>query len=214
MNNGRLEIEILRLTNLSSASDFDPLFKNRGISARFAAGPQEIGTPDILIIPGTRNAIGDYRRIKDAGFTQKIKRILRNGSVVLGIAGGFEMMGQKIIDIKQSESGLSQSEGLSIFNCVTRIMPSVACGKVDFQWAEGASGDTFRGFESHKGRTKYLDGCTPLFRIVRKDGREVEIYDGAVSEERNAFGTYIHGVFDNNAFCEAFFDMVIKRRRN
>ncbi|MFH1847850.1 MAG: cobyric acid synthase [Candidatus Omnitrophota bacterium] len=211
----KVAIEILLPPHASNLTDFDPLVNEAEVSVRFVKMGEAIGDPDLLILPGTKNTIQDIQFLKREGYIDSIKRALKKGSLILGICGCFQMLGKKVIDIKGSESGLSKCEGLSLFNIVTRIMPSKVTSQVEFE----ALGDTLpgsnkkglcalKGFEIHLGRTKYLKGSKPLFKITKRGNREVEITDGAVNEDGNAFGTYIHGLFDNDTLRNTILNMV------
>lgn len=220
-NSAKLNIEILRLPRATNLEDFDPLFEENDVITRFINMGDTVGDPDLFIIPGTKNTILDYQHIKKAGYLTQIKRLVKKNRVLLGIAGGFQMLGTKIIDIKGSENMLSKSEGMGFFQIVTRIMPSMVDSEVCFeplpdklrqQYEENT--EKLSGFEIHLGRTKYLNGSQPMFRITERDGIEVEIFDGSVNESGNVLGTYIHRIFHNAQFRNRFIQSLRERRGN
>jgi adenosylcobyric acid synthase len=213
--NRKISVEVLLLPHASNLADFDPLRGEPGLNMRFVKMGERIGDPDLFILPGTKNTLLDFQSIKKAGYANEIRRLLKKKRAILGIAGGFQMLGTKIIDIKGSEYGLPQSEGLGFFYIVTRIMPSKISCRVQFEplaerlAARGRKGcDSYSGFEAHLGRTRYLNGAHALFKITKRDGVEVEISDGAVNEDGNVFGTYIHEIFKNDRFRKTFMGMV------
>ncbi len=217
----RVSAEVLLLPGASNLSDFDPLLRDEDIDLRFIESNDEMGSPDLFILPGTKNSILDMQYITRNGCANKIRHLSKAGSVILGICGGFQMLGAKIIDIKGSESRLSKCEGIGFLNIVTRLMPSRVDSTVKFEPINNKIAKSidiplkgFSGFETHTGRTKYLNGSRPLFRITSRDEKEVEIYDGAVNEERNVFGTYIHRIFDNDVFRKGFIRAVLDIRAN
>jgi len=214
----QVNIEVLVLPRASNIGDFDPLRSDPSAYVRFVRMGEELGSPDIVILPGTRNTILDYQHIKKAGYVGKIKELARKKAIVFGIGGGFQMLGTKIIDIKGSESHLSQTDGFCFLPIVTRIMPSEVSSEVRFDTIENnlikdGPRANMKGFESHLGRTKYLNGSKPLFRIIERHKKEVAIFDGAVNEEAGAAGTYIHGVFHNDLFRHYFLDCARERKQ-
>jgi adenosylcobyric acid synthase len=222
MNRGyseKIDVEVICTPGMSGTQDFAPLHREEGINLRYVKKGERIGEPHLLIIPGTRNTIRDLVYLKRNGYADKIRRLSKDNTVILGISGGFQMLGTKIIDIKGSESYFSKCDGLSFFNIVTRIMPNKQDFKVKFVTINGRAfgiedetGVPFSGYETHAGRTKYLKGSSPLFNIIKRGRTAVEIPDGAVNQECNIFGTYIHGVFRNENFRERFLKMVQRRK--
>ncbi|MFH1753454.1 MAG: hypothetical protein ABH875_04660 [Candidatus Omnitrophota bacterium] len=215
----KIDIEVLILPRASNLSDFDALAASQDVNLRFVNMGQNIEDPHVLILPGTKNTLLDYQYLKRAGYTNQIRRLAKKGRIIFGIGGGFQMLGTKIIDIKGSEYGISQSEGLGFFQIVTRLMVNIVSHAVEFQTLPGPLADRMNdtnsahsGFETHLGRTKYLRGSRPLFNITKRDGIEVELSDGAVNEEGGIFGTYIHRVFENDAFKDGFIGLAKTRR--
>ncbi|MEE8359396.1 MAG: hypothetical protein V3S04_00555 [Candidatus Omnitrophota bacterium] len=214
-----IDIEVLLLPHASNLADFDPLTACPDVNLRFIKMGQKIGDPHAFILPGTRNTLLDFQDIKKMGYTNEIRRLAKKGRTILGIGGGFQMLGTKIIDIKGSEYRLSQSGGLGFFQIVTRIMVMMVSHSVEFKPLSGGplsekiggSNNAHTGFETHLGRTKYLNGSRVLFNITKRDGIEVEVADGAKNADGNIFGTYIHRLFENRGFREGFIEMVKQR---
>ncbi len=208
-SDGKINIEVLYLPHISNFTDFDPFLKEEDVNLRYVKMGEKIGNPDLLIIPGTKNTIQDLVFLKRAGYTDKIRSLAKNGLSVMGICGGFQMLGTKIIDIKGSESSLSKCDGLSFFNIVTRLMPSKVTSQIEF---EGYGLSSLSGYEIHLGRTKYLNGSKSLFKITKRGQRKVEIPDGAINEKGNILGTYIHGIFDNDNFRSVFLNILREKK--
>ena len=207
----KIAIEILYLPHISNFTDIDLLAAEKGVALRYVKMGEKITDPDCLIIPGTKNTISDYTYLKKYGYTQEIKTAVKRGVMLIGICGGFQMLGRKIIDIKGSESNLSQCEGLGLMNFVTRLMASKVVSQVKVRPSErlrfvdaSLAEKELSGYEIHTGRTKYLSGSAPAFKITSRLKTQTEIDDGAVSESGNVWGTYIHGLFDNASFMLAF----------
>lgn len=214
-----ISIEVLYLPHISNFTDFDPFLKEEDVGLRYVKMGEDIGRPDLLIIPGTKNSIRDLLCLRKMGYVNKIRSLAREKRFIMGICGGFQMLGTKIIDIKGSESHLSRCEGLSYLNIVTRLMPSKITTQAEFAPLEDSlfafdrrKRDTLYGYEIHLGRTKYLKGAKPIFKITRRNSQEVEIPDGAINEEGNVFGTYIHGIFDNDAVRNTFLNIIREKK--
>jgi adenosylcobyric acid synthase len=204
-------VGILRLPRASNIKEFDPLLADGRFEVNFIEMGEELDDPDLFIIPGTRHTISDFQEIKGLGYPAGIKKLTKLGSRILGIGGGFGMLGVKIIDIKGSEMGFSRCEGIGLFDIVTRIMPSEVVSDVEFEPLEntlsrsGATGlDGLCGFENHRGRTRYLKGSAPLFRITKRGSEEIDVHDGAFGSGGKVLGTYIHGLFGNNGVRDFF----------
>lgn len=202
-----IEIAIIKLPGASNLSDFTILSKEENVKLSFIQAGDKIGVPDLLILPGTKNSIQDFLYLKREGYADTIRSLAKRQTMIMGISGGFQMLGAKVIDIRGNEQMPSKCDGLSFFNIVTRLMPSKVTSKVEFLPLKNTSTKNddcesyvLSGYEMHLGRTKYLKGSQPLFKIIKRDSKEVEIFDGAVNKEGNIFGTYIHGIFDNTAF--------------
>jgi len=203
----KINIEILYLPHISNFTDFDSLSSEEDVNLRYVKMGESITNPDLLIIPGTKNTISDFQYLKRDGYINQIKSSIKKGAMLIGICGGFQMLGLKIIDIKGSESGLSQTEGLGLINFVTRLMPSKVVSQVKALAQDRlpfvdskACAEKLSGYEIHIGRTKYLKGITPAFKIISRLDKETEIDDGALDSTGQVWGTYMHGIFDNDSF--------------
>lgn len=214
----KINIEVLYLPHISNFTDFDPLQKEDDVALRYVRMGEEIAEPDILIIPGTKNTISDLVYLKKAGYADKIRGLAKKGTFIIGICGGFQMLGRKIIDTKGSESYIAKTDGLSLFNIVTRIMPSKVTSHVEFSALRNPrfqiKGPSWplTGYEIHLGRTKYLKGSQPLFKITKRGKSAVDIPDGAINKEGDVIGTYIHGIFENDAIRNALLNTVRKKK--
>ena len=206
-----VDIAVIKLPMASSLKDFSLLSKEGGVTLKYVEKSGKVGNPRLLIIPGSRDTIRDITFLKESGIADRIRELeKKKKTVILGISGGFQMLGSKIIDIKGSEYRLSKCGGLNFLNIVTRIMPSCVASDVEvlptknFDSKIGGPNGCINGFETHSGRTKYLNGSEPIFMIKKRDGKNVEIPDGAMNKKGNVLGTYIHGIFDNENFRKRF----------
>lgn len=219
VDRNKINIEVVRLPHMSNFTDFDSLSREKDVALKYIKTSKQISNPDLLIIPGTKNTISDFCYLKREGYINKIKNCVRHGAMLIGICGGFQMLGLKIIDIKGNESGLSQCEGLGLLNFITRLMPSKVVSQVEAiaQPALSFAGSTnstnkLSGYEIHTGRTKYLKGSVPAFKLTKRLGTEIEVDDGAVNHNNQVWGTYMHGIFDNDSFRTSLLNHIRQKK--
>jgi adenosylcobyric acid synthase len=197
---GAFRIGVIRLPHISNYTDFNPLECLPGVSVEYL---QDADAPafDLLIIPGTKNTIADLQWLLSHGFKEMIAATLERGGWVLGICGGYQMLGQSIRDPHGVEAG-GAVEGLDLLPVETELEQS----KITVQ-SEGRSfiGPAVRGYEIHVGRTKHVKPVTAF--LTKSDGTA----DGAVAGR--VAGTYFHGVFENADFTRVFLSNIAESRR-
>jgi adenosylcobyric acid synthase len=190
-----LEVAVIRLPRISNFTDFLPLMNQADLAVRYVKTARELGRPDVIILPGTKNTMEDLLWLKKTGLAVEILKCKHQGSSVVGICGGYQMLGQKLIDPDGVESDHQEQDGLGLLPMVTRFIANKKTvrteGKPLAEWAGTAP---VEGYEIHLGRTRLTGQAAPLFQL--SDGR----MDGAVSEDGEVWGTYLHGVFDNHSF--------------
>lgn len=198
-----IDIAVIRFPRISNFTDFDSLKLEKDVRVRFVDKVQSFGKPDLIILPGTKNTIGDLKFIKENGIANAITNFERGGAMVFGICGGYQMLGKEIKDPENSESNLSQINGLGLLDASTIFMS----GKDTYQVkASFNAGNIFNvkcditGYEIHMGETTLLNETTPFLKIKERSGEKVNLEDGAVSCDGNVIGTYLHGIFDNDEF--------------
>jgi adenosylcobyric acid synthase len=197
---GAFRIGVIRLPHISNYTDFNPLECVPGVALEYLNQP-EIGTIDLLIIPGTKNTIADLRWLIDRGFKQLVVDTLERGGWVLGICGGYQMLGNKVSDPAGAEEGGTQT-GLGLLPVDTEL----ELNKVTIR-STGRSflGPIVDGYEIHMGRTAGAKSVDPF--LVKENGEE----DGAVSGR--VAGTYFHGLFEGSEFTAKFLTLVAESRR-
>ena len=209
---GLIDIAVIRLPRLSNFTDFNPLERLEEVTLRYVSSARELGNPDLIILPGTKNTMGDLRWRRQSGLENAILKHAAAGGCVAGICGGYQMLGRSISDPGGVEGGGSMA-GLGLlptetvfFGEKTRTRVSGkfdACGG-DFAPMAGAP---FEGYEIHMGRTTHVEGG-PILSFRTLDGAAHT--DGAAAG--NVWGCYIHGIFDR-AECAAALVNCLRRRR-
>jgi len=206
-----LKIEVLALPHISNYTDFDPLEHEPGVELRYIRNGQGFTRPDLIIIPGTKNTLADLRYLWDYGYAQKIKDFRARGVPVLGICGGYQMLGQRVVDPHKIEAEGGTQRGLGLLPTETGFSPDKQTAQVEAECCLPFYQGPVKGYEIHMGKTYSLsEEQQPAFRIKRRSGLEADEPDGMVSDDVKVWGTYLHGLFDNDGFRRAY----IERLRN
>ncbi len=198
---GGIEVVVIRLPRISNFTDFHWLEMIEGIDLRYTDVASEIGTPDLLIIPGTKNTLEDLAFLRDTGIEATIKKVHEAGSMICGICGGFQMLGSWLHDPHKVESERGSMRGMGLLGVETTFEPHKTTIQVN-----GTALDQYpvKGYEIHMGQSNLLESVKPFAR-VKGLSEHLSRDDGAVSQDGKVWGTYIHGIFDNQKFVEALF---------
>jgi adenosylcobyric acid synthase len=197
-----IDIAVIHLPHISNSTDFEPLQREQGVTVRYVRHAKDMGHPDAIILPGSKSTISDLERIRNIGIADVIVYNARSGVPVIGICGGFQMLGQRIDDPSHTESDGDSVAGLGLLDVVTTFAKRKTTWQVRAVCTckrgilGGMSGEEVSGYEIHMGQT-LGDNLSPAFRIISRGERKSNHLDGAVSEDGNIVGTYIHGLFEN-----------------
>lgn len=194
-----LDVAVIKVPHLSNLTDFQPLSLHRDVRLRFVELKDDLGEPDLVILPGTKSTVDAMNNIRAFGMDKKILACHEAGTVVMGICGGYQMMGRKIIDTFGVESHVEETDGICLIDMVTTFKEVkntfLVRGTSYFKGAE------IRGYEIHMGESEHGCPYTPLNLITeRNNGKTREIPEGMIDKEKGVIGTYVHGIFDNAAF--------------
>jgi adenosylcobyric acid synthase len=205
---GGLEIAVIRLPHISNYDDFDPL-EEAGCNVTYIRQPSELGSPHLIILPGTKSTVADLDYLRRSGLAVDILARAKAGTPVVGICGGYQMMGQKILDPQKVESAETEVEGLGLLDMVTEFVAVKstrqvrACVINDIGLLAGTAGQEINGYEIHMGQTR-TDGKSGFLRIRETTQGPADYADGASNAEGTVIGTYLHGLFHNDRFRQAF----------
>jgi adenosylcobyric acid synthase len=206
--NRLLRVAIIRFPSISNFTDFDPLIAEPSVDARFCRTAEEVATADLVILPGSKQTMADLCWMRAAGIDELVRLQAERGLVV-GICGGMQMLGTAIDDPYGVEGGGTQ-EGVGLLSIRTKMnrekTTREATGKlmVPKLFSEKLSSSTVQGYEIHVGETEYLEGSAPFARIHRTGDSEEFTLDGCATEHGRVIGTYLHGIFHDDAFRHAF----------
>ncbi len=206
---GKINIAVILLRHLSNFTDFNVLERDPRVHLYYTNNTEEIAKADILLIPGTKSTLSDLYELRRNGVAQSIVHAYEKGATVMGICGGYQMMGQEICDPDGVEGDLKNLPGLGLLPVSTRIQGDKITRQVHFSFLD--SEVVCEGYEIHMGETVPVAGSkpSPLTFIFERDECDsahkkcdyARIPDGFCLNDR-CFGTYIHGVLDNGAFIE------------
>tara|TARA_R110001583_G_scaffold34999_3_gene117011 strand:- start:737 stop:2239 length:1503 start_codon:yes stop_codon:yes gene_type:complete len=197
---GALNVIVPVLPRISNHNDFDPLRLHPGVNLQFIGPDQPIPAADLIILPGSKSTRTDLAWLQSQGWGQAIRKHLRYGGKVFGICGGFQMLGEQVDDPDGLEGEAGSTTGLGLLAMTTTMVAGKQLkevhGTLSLPASHQVAGAAFSGYEMHNGVSTGAALLTPLAHI---NGHN----EGAVSIDDLVAGTYVHGVFDQPAACDA-----------
>lgn len=207
-----LDLAVIRYPRISNFTDFNVFEQVEGVSVRYVTDASQLGTPDLILLPGTKNTIGDMRWMRESGMEQAVKSLAMSVPI-FGICGGYQMLGAAITDPENNEDDKRDREndedgsmirGMELLPIQTRITSdkvrrqvSGSLPEIDGIFAD-LSGKHYEGYEIHMGITDYIcDACCDIPVVVQNG---------------NVYGTYIHGFFDEAKIAAGVLKVLAKRR--
>jgi adenosylcobyric acid synthase len=226
-----LQIAVVRLPYLSNFTDFDVLADEPDVEVRYVNSPAELEGAAAIVLPGTKSTIADLAWLGESGLAAAVLTQAAASTPVIGICGGYQMLGRRILDPEHAESAEPEVPGLGLLDAETAFAADKRTVRVEGELLAagvhagaspsaggtaaapstaagllGPPGTPVRGYEIHMGRTTLGSGAVPLLRLRGADGREHD--DGAVAAgsptSASVCGTYLHGLFDHPALRAAF----------
>ena len=202
-----LDIAVLRLPHIANFDDFAPLASEAGVRVRYVSSSAMLGQPHAIIVPGTKSTMHDLAWIREQGLEEAILHLAQEGAAVVGICGGYQMLGRRIRDPEGLESPLPEVAGLGLLPVETLFEPRKATHQAAARilggagWFAAVAGQTITGYEIHMGRTTTSQ---PWLEITRRGETTVAVADGASSPNGTIWGCYVHGLFANSALRHAW----------
>jgi len=196
-----LRVGVIALPHMANSTDFDALAMEPSVSLAFLEDPAEASLADVLILPGSKQTLDDLLWIRDRGLT---RCLATHRGILIGICGGFQMLGLSIEDPAGVENGgLPRAMPGMCLLSIRTIMRGEKTVRRATGLARLEDAPAFNGYEIHMGETLYENGAQPFAEILR-EGETQPIPDGAVAHAGRVWGTYIHGLFDDDAFRHKF----------
>ncbi len=208
----KLEIEVIHFPHISNSTDFDSLEREPDVSLRFLTRVPDFSDalPDVVILPGSKSTIADLAYLRSSGFAGYIHRCHEARIPVVGMCGGYQMLGKELLDPEGLESEIRSAPGLGLLDLATSFEREKKTVRVRAMNID--SRHELSGYEIHMGRTNGPDAARPVFQVLEEMGKVAERFDGAKSEDGLVWGTYLHGVFDSPLFRRYFLNTLRKRR--
>ncbi|MCL4477799.1 MAG: cobyric acid synthase [Deltaproteobacteria bacterium] len=203
-----IKIVVVKLLYISNFTDFEPFYYEPDVELIYSNNPSDISQADIVIIPGTKNTMDDLTFLKRTGLTESIKKAYKKDIQIIGICGGYQMLGKRLLNPYSVEGRIKTLDGIGMLNIKTVFQKEKITSQVEVKIVQGSAlgikglEDTgLKGYEIHHGVSK---GDIGLFRLKRVSGENTKSMGGFDtpdgSKNKNCFGTYIHGIFDNDKF--------------
>jgi cobyric acid synthase CobQ len=190
-----IEIALIDLPRISNFTDVDPFDIEEDVNVKIIRKTADLENPDLIIIPGSKSTVNDLKYLKTSGLAEAIKKHSQNGTQVFGICGGFQMLGREINDIKSIESSEYSSEGLQLLNVSTSMAPEKTLTRISLT-------GNIEGYEIHHGETEVFSADS----VNEFEGRVLSVTSG------NIYGTYLHGIFDNDIYRNDFLNKIRIRK--
>ncbi|AGT32117.1 cobyric acid synthase [Geobacillus genomosp. 3] len=201
-----IDIAVIRYPKIANFTDLDPLLAEPDCRVRLVTHADDLGNPDVIVLPGSKNTIEDLIYMKQRGLASRIVSLAREGTTkIVGLCGGYQMLGAVIRDPHGVETPLPEVKGLGLLPVETtleRTKMTVRSNGV-LAW----NGERFRvsGYEIHMGRSAPLSGYAPLIEAEDR-------YEGAKQGDEQVLGTYMHDLFHNDAFRTAFLNAIRREK--
>ncbi len=214
-----LTIAVLQTPKIANFTDFDSLGSEPDVNLRYVKAGETLKGADLLLLPGSKNTTEDLLYLREQGMEEELKRAVRQGTPLIGICGGYQMLGEKIMDPEHTESAHDAVDGFGLLPARTTFIAD----KMTTQVKALYTGETFlnlkitagelAGYEIHMGRTEFTRPVEQPFLLTKRSGKKLRQKGGAVSEDGLVLGTYLHGLFDNDVFRRALLNELRRRRK-
>lgn len=204
-SSGKINVAIILLKRMSNFTDFDVLEMDPRFNPYYTNNPEDIEKADIILLPGSKNTLADLQHLRANGVADVIVKCFKNGKKVIGICGGYQMMGARLEDPEALEGNIPVIPGLGLLPQCTVIEPEKITKQSCFSFLNGKNPETksCKGYEIHMGRTTIIGDAPQKPVALLEDGRTDGYYLGP-----NCWGSYMHGILDNtdvlNHLAEGF----------
>lgn len=204
-NERKIRIVVPAIPRISNHTDFDALRLHPQVEFHFVGPDQAMPAADLIVLPGSKSVIADLKFLREQGWVERIERHLRYGGKLIGICGGYQMLGREVHDPDAIEGAAESINGLGFFDLQTTLYPgkSLTNRRAQLMLKHHSIGAPVSGYEIHAGKTQGPALERPALRW--QDGNDWQT-DGAISSDNQILGTYLHGVFDEREALAALLD--------
>jgi adenosylcobyric acid synthase len=212
-----IEIAVVRLPRIANFDDFEPLAAEPGVRVRFVATAPALRAADLVVLPGSKSTMADLAWLHATGLAAAVVAAVAAGRPVLGVCGGFQMLGETLCDPERVESEQVAAAGLGLLPVTTTFAREKTTSRVKAHATAsgpfvGAVGRELAAYEIHAGHSTLTSPAPRPFTIVERGGASTSEPDGAMSASGNIVGTYLHGLFANGALRRSLLDFLAERR--
>ncbi len=211
-----LQIAVLKFPRISNFDDFQPLEKEKAVRLHYVQKPEEAEGADLVILPGTKTTVDDLKWLREKGFESLLNARVKNNQPILGICGGYQMLGQKIEDPFHAESQESSVKGLGFLNVETHFEKEKMTAQVEASvvgesfLSQGSLGAPVKAYEIHMGRVRVSGSSRRLFQITFRNGQPIQEAEGVI--EGSVMGTLMHGLLENQSLLSSLIAALGRRR--
>src|SRR5438128_2306343 len=212
-----IEIAVVRLPRIANFDDFEPLAAEPGVRVRFVTTEAALRAADLVVLPGSKSTIADLAWLRATGLAAAVVAAAAAGRPVLGVCGGFQMLGENLRDPEHVESEREAAAGLGLLPVTTTFAREKTTARVRAHATRSgpfarAAGSEIAAYEIHAGRSALTRPAPHPFTVVERGGTSASDPDGAVSPRGNVVGTYLHGLFANGLLRRSLLGFLTERR--
>ena len=221
---GLLDIAVIRLPRMSNFTDFNALERMQGVTLRYVDKVQMLGRPDLILLPGTKNTMGDLQWMRMNGLEAAVLKLAAENVLIMGICGGYQMLGEQLSDPEGVESG-GTMRGMGLLPVKTvfarekvRTRVQGRTGSLQGPWAV-LSEVAFEGYEIHMGHTSYDEEAIRFSSVWNEENEKNSSVAGNFSQRmengcqrENVAGSYVHGIFDSTQMQQALLHLLCERK--
>ncbi|PWC13632.1 cobyric acid synthase CobQ [Brenneria roseae subsp. americana] len=212
-----LDIAVVRLPHIANFTDFNALAAQPDVRLRYVATASALAEADLIILPGSKNTLGDLQWLQQSGLAHALQAQHQSGVSVVGICGGYQMLGKHIID--GVESGVARMDGLGLLDVDTVFAEQKVTTRVTGSCRPqlpgllaSCTGLPVAGYEIHMGESRLGPQAEPFVCLTQRNGQATARFDGAVNADGSVMGSYLHGLFDNDEFTRALLNTLRQRK--
>ena len=214
-----IQIAVLQTPKISNFTDFAALEAEPDVQLYYVQDVAGLGKPDLIILPGSKNTTEDLIYLQESGLADAVAGCVDAGTPLMGICGGYQMLGERICDPLHTESEHDEVTGLGYLPMRTTFAAekltaqvTADCPELPFMGEKPIAAQGLPGYEIHMGHTEFTGEVRHPFHIIRKAETAADSWDGALSRDGLVLGTYIHGIFDHDAFRRALLNRLRSRK--
>ena len=197
-----MDIAVIRLPRISNFTDFSLLGEHPAMGVRYVGSPRELGSPDLVVLPGTKSTMADLVWLRQSGLEAAVCKLAHTGTPVLGICGGYQMLGESLSDPYGTEGG-GKMHGMGLLPIDTVFSDRKTRTRMQAEvLVSNFAGAKLDGYEIHTGKTSVRGDAF----CILESGQP----DGCVSG--NVFGTYLHGLFDTGSLTQKLAEYLCQRK--